>query len=51
MGTLRGKGAIVGIGEVPTGRYPERTLIEAAVDVSEQAIKSAGVSQKAMALT
>jgi acetyl-CoA C-acetyltransferase len=46
MNTIRGKAAIVGIGEVPTGRYPDRTFIEAAVDVAEQAIRSAGVSKK-----
>ena len=46
MHSLRGKVAIVGLGEVPIGRYPDRTLIEAAVDVAEQAIKSAGISKK-----
>ena len=46
MTSARGKVAIIGLGEVPIGRYPDRTLIEAAVDVSEQAIKSAGISKK-----
>jgi acetyl-CoA C-acetyltransferase len=46
MDTIRGKAAIVGVGEVPTGKYPERTLIEAAVDVAEQAIRDAGISKK-----
>ena len=46
MGSIRGKTAIVGIGEVPTGMYPERSFIEAAVAVSEMAIKDAGISKE-----
>jgi acetyl-CoA C-acetyltransferase len=46
METIRGKTAIVGIGEVPTGMYPERSLIEAAVTVSEMAIEDAGIGKE-----
>lgn len=46
MSTIRGKTAIVGIGEVPTGRYPDRTLMEAAVEVAEQAIRASGILKK-----
>ncbi|MBU2551897.1 MAG: thiolase family protein [Proteobacteria bacterium] len=41
--TIRGKTAIVGIGEVPTGHYPGRSFIEAAVAVCEQAIRNANI--------
>ena len=43
MDNIRGKAAIVGIGEVPTGMYPERSYVEAAVAVSEMAIKDSGI--------
>ena len=43
MNTLKGKVAIVGIGEVPTGRYPERSAIECAIDSARQAIHDAGI--------
>jgi acetyl-CoA C-acetyltransferase len=46
MTSARGKVAIVGLGEVPIGRYPDRSLIEAAIDVVEQTIKSAGITKK-----
>ena len=45
MSTIRGKAAIIGIGEVPTGMYPDRSFIDAAVSVSEQAIKDAGIKK------
>lgn len=45
MNSLKGKIAIIGIGEVPTGRYPERTALAAALDASVQAIKDAGISK------
>ncbi len=45
MESIRGKTAIVGIGEVPTGLYPERSFIEQAVAVSEMAILDAGISK------
>jgi acetyl-CoA C-acetyltransferase len=46
MTTLKGKVAIVGIGEVPTGRYPERSAIECAIVSSREAIRDAGISKQ-----
>ncbi len=46
MNTLKGKVAIVGIGEVPTGRYPERSAIECAILAAQQAIQDAGISKQ-----
>ncbi len=46
METIRGKAAIVGIGEVPTGHFPERSYIEAAVGVAEMAIRDAGIPKE-----
>ncbi len=43
MASLKGKVAIVGTGEVPTGKYPERTALAAAVEASVLAIKDAGI--------
>ncbi len=42
MENIRGKAAIVGIGEVPTGHFPDRSFIKAAVDVCEMAMRDAG---------
>ncbi|MCC2114074.1 MAG: hypothetical protein KDJ16_18720, partial [Hyphomicrobiales bacterium] len=38
--------AVVGIGEVPSGKYPERSELEAALAVSRQAILDAGLSPR-----
>ena len=38
--------AIIGIGEVPTGRYPERSRWEILYDVCMQAVKDAGIDKK-----
>lgn len=38
-------GAVVGIGEVPTGRFEERTAIEAALTAARQAIDSSGLQR------
>lgn len=43
MHPRRGRTAIVGIGEVPTGRFPERTAIEGALQAARQAIADAGL--------
>lgn len=43
---IRGKVAIVGVGEVPSGMYPERSFISAAVTASEMAIKDAGIRKE-----
>jgi acetyl-CoA C-acetyltransferase len=45
MSSLRGKVAIVGIGEVPTGRFPERAAIYHAIESARLAIKHAGMSK------
>jgi acetyl-CoA C-acetyltransferase len=45
MESIRGKTAIVGIGEVPTGIYPERSFVEQVVTVSEAAILDAGIEK------
>jgi len=46
VASIRGKAAIVGIGEVPTGKYPDRSFIEQTIEVSEMAIKDAGIAKK-----
>jgi acetyl-CoA C-acetyltransferase len=43
MPGIRGKAAIVGIGEVPTGKYPDRSFIDQTVSVAEMAIRDAGI--------
>ena len=43
MSTLKGSIAIVGIGEVPTGRFPERSAIECALTAAREAILDAGI--------
>ncbi|MGD0855682.1 MAG: thiolase family protein [Dehalococcoidia bacterium] len=46
MASIRGKTAIVGIGEVPTGIYPDRTFVEQAVEAAVMAITDAGIPKK-----
>jgi len=46
MSRNRGKTAIVGIGEVPTGRYPDRGAIAIAVDAARMAIADAGIDKE-----
>ncbi|RME51526.1 MAG: thiolase family protein [Caldilineae bacterium] len=43
MTSLKGSIAIVGIGEVPTGRYPDRSAIFCALEAARQAIADAGL--------
>ncbi len=45
MSNLRGKVAIAGIGEVPTGRFPEKAAIYHAIESARLAIKDAGISK------
>jgi len=40
-----GKIAIIGIGEVPTGRYPERSRWDILYDVCQEAVRDAGVDK------
>ncbi len=42
----RGRTAIIGIGEVPTGRFPERAAIEGALESARLAIRDAGVRRE-----
>jgi len=45
MSNLRGKVAIVGIGEVPTGRFPDTAAIYHAIESARLAIKDAGINK------
>ena len=38
--------AVVGIGEVPTGKYPERSALEAAAQVSRLAVSDSGIDKQ-----
>lgn len=42
---LRGKAAIIGIGEVPTGIYPDRPCLASALESCRQAIRDSGLSK------
>jgi acetyl-CoA acetyltransferase len=42
---MKGEIAIVGIGEIPTGRYPERSAIQCAIEAARLAIQDSGVSK------
>ena len=43
MSKIRGKAAIVGIGEVPTGRFPEKSAIAFGLESARMAIADAGL--------
>ena len=45
MGGLKGKVAIVGIGEVPTGRYPDTAAIYHAIESAKKAIRDSGLDK------
>ena len=45
MSSLKGKAAIVGVGEVPTGRFAEHPAIYHAVESARQAIADSGVNK------
>ena len=45
MTANRGKTAIVGIGEVPTGRFPDKGAMAFALDSARQAIADAGIGK------
>ena len=45
MSKLKGKVAIVGIGEVPTGRFPETAAIYHAIESAKLAIRDAGINK------
>jgi acetyl-CoA acetyltransferase len=46
MSGTRGRTAIVGIGEVPTGRFADRPAIQSALESARQAIADAGVRRE-----
>ena len=49
MGKRKSGGAIaavVGIGEVPTGKYPERSALEAAAQVARMAVRDSGIDKR-----
>jgi acetyl-CoA C-acetyltransferase len=46
MSPLKGSVAIVGIGEVATGRYPDRSAIECAITAAKMAIQDAGIKKE-----
>ena len=48
MSSIKGSVAIVGIGEVATGRYPDRSAIECALTAAKEAIKDAGIGKEAI---
>jgi acetyl-CoA acetyltransferase len=45
MSRNRGDTAIVGIGEIPTGRYPDRAAIAFGLDAARMAIHDAGINK------
>jgi acetyl-CoA acetyltransferase len=45
MGSFKGKVAIVGFGEVPTGKFHERPCIQNAVEACKMAIQDAGIDK------
>ena len=45
MSSLKGNVAIVGIGEVPTGRFPETAAIYHAIESAKLAIRDAGIDK------
>lgn len=45
MSKMKGKVAIVGIGEVPTGRHPDTPAIAHAIESAKQAIRDSGLSK------
>jgi len=42
---MKGTVAIVGIGEIPTGRYPERSAIQCAIEAARLAIRDSGLGK------
>ena len=45
MGNIKGKVAVVGIGEVPTGKYPDRPITLAITQAAKQAMEDAGITK------
>ena len=45
MSDFKGKVAIIGIGEVPSGKFPDRPCLQSCVEASRQAILDAGIDK------
>ena len=45
MSDFKGKVAIIGIGEVPSGKFPDRPCLQNCVEASRQAILDAGINK------
>jgi len=45
MSDFKGKVAIIGIGEVPSGKFPDRPCLQSCVEASRQAISDAGIDK------
>jgi len=45
MGSFKGKVAVVGIGEVPTGKFPERPCLQNALEACREAILDSGIEK------
>jgi acetyl-CoA C-acetyltransferase len=45
MGSFKGKVAVVGIGEVPTGKFPERPCLQNALEACREAILNSGIEK------
>jgi len=45
MSSFKGKVAIVGIGEVPTGKFYDRPCLQNAVEACKMAIQDAGINK------
>ncbi len=45
MNSFKGKVAIIGIGEVPSGKFPDRPLLQSCVEAAREAILDAGIEK------
>ena len=46
MGSFRGKVAVVGIGEVPSGKFPERPCLQNALEACKDSILDSGIDKE-----
>lgn len=46
MSLFKGKVAIVGIGEVPSGKFPERPCLQNALEACKDAILDSGIDKE-----
>ncbi len=45
MSSFKGKVAVIGIGEVPSGKFPDRPLLQSCVEVARMAILDSGIDK------